>query len=226
MAFEERSYSSHLFRPRPEIHVEKDESLVIVATPWGARSSARKAIQIIQDHYLSSQQNKDNTSPFAKLSCLSPMANDLRVAIKLANDSIFHEDNKSEFVSGIELFAMARQKHEVVWAQIGYPFVLLDRTQRSLIPLGSQQDLSVEFSVQAKALPPLPHRLLGVDATTDFSIESFRPQFQDRLILISRSGIDAKIFGLAPADRSLAKISEILAQDDQDLPFWTAIFST
>ncbi len=226
MSFEERSYSSHLFRPRPEVHVERDESLIIIATPWGPRGAARKAIQIIQDYYLSSRQDSEATSPFAKLTCLSPMANDLRIAVKLANDSIYHEDNKREFVSAIELFALARTKEEIVWTQIGQPFALLDRPQRPLTPLGTMQDLSVEFSVNAKALPPLPHKLLGLDNSSDFAIESFRPQYQDRLILISRSGLAPSLFALSPADRNLAQISEILSQDDVDLPFWAGILGT
>jgi hypothetical protein len=225
MGFEERSYNSHLFRPRPEVHVERDESLIIVATPWGSRPAARKAIQIIQDYYLSSRQDNEATSPFAKLTCLSPMANHLRIAVKLANDAIYHEDNKREFVSAIELFVLARSHNEIVWTQIGQPFALLDRPQRPLTPLGNFQDLSVEFSTQARALAPLPHRLLGLDNSSDFSIESFRPHYQDRLVLLSRSGLAPSIFQLSPADRNLKYITELLSQDDVDLPFWAAIFS-
>jgi hypothetical protein len=225
MPFEEKSYSSHLFRPRPEVHLEKDESLLIIATPWGPRSAARKAIQIIQDYYLSSRQDREATSPFAKLTCLSPMANDIRIAVKLANDAIFHEDNKREFVSAVEIFALARNKSEAVWIQIGHPFVLLDRPQRPLTPLGSMQDLSVEFSVSAHTLPPLPNKMIGLDNSSDFSVESFRPQYQDRILLFSRSGLAPQIMQLPPAERNLARISEVLAQEDVDLPFWTGLLS-
>jgi hypothetical protein len=224
MALVERSYSGQIFRPRPEIHMEGNGQLLIIATPWGPRSSAKKAIQIIQDYFLSSQQDREATSPFAKLTCLSPLANDLRIAIKLANDSIYNEENKNEFISGLELMALARNENEAVWAQIGYPYVLLDRPQHSLLPLGTQQDMSIELTRGPKAMAPLPHKLLGLDKTSDFAIESFRSTQHDRFIFVSRSGLPPDVQKLSPAERNLDSISQLLAQDDADLPFWLGLF--
>ena len=224
MTIHERSYSGQLYRPRPEIHIEGQGELVVVATPWGPRSSAKKAIQVIQDYLLSSQQDEEATSPFSRMTCLSPLANDLRIAIKLANDIIYNEDNKNEFISGIELFVMAKNDQEVVWAQIGYPYLFLDRPHRPLISIGSQLDLSTEFSRGHETLAPLPSKLLGLETSSDFAIETFRPAAQDRFILLARSGSPAALYNLPESKRSLDQISTLLSNENPELPFWLGIF--
>jgi hypothetical protein len=223
MSMQQRSYSGELFRPRPEIHVEPDGQLVIVATPWGPRSSATRAIEIIRDYFHSIQNDDETTSPFSRLTCLSPLANNLRIAVKLANDAICHEENKAELTSGIELFVMVRNHSEISWVQVGYPYLLLDRAHRPLSPLGSQQDLAVEYSKHKLTYPPLPSRILGVDMSSDFSVESFRPIANDRLILVARSSVPASIYGAPMAERSLESLSTILSNDDPGLPFWLGI---
>src|SRR5688572_90445 len=130
MKITERSYGGKIFRPRPEIHLSPGGDLLIVATPWGPRSSAKKAIQVIQDHLQSARSDQEATSPFSHLTCLSPLANSLRAGIKLANDVIYSEDNKNEYISGVELFVFSRRGAEAVWAQVGFPAAYLDRLQR------------------------------------------------------------------------------------------------
>jgi hypothetical protein len=224
MALQERSYSGQLFRPRPEIHTDNDR-LLILATPWGPRSSAKKAIQVITDHFHATQQDHEATSPFHKLSCLSPLANNLRVAVKMANDLIYNEDNKNEYVSGLELLVIARNQYEMACVQIGMPMVLLDRPYRALTPLCVQSDLATEFSFGSRLLAPLPHQLLGSESSSDFSVFSFRPAEQDRLVLISRSSLPASVYALHAGSRNLDNISQLLANDDSDLPFWAGVLS-
>ncbi len=223
MTFKERSYSGKVFRPRPEILVEADGQLVIIATPWGPRSSAKKVIQVIQDFLHSVQHDAEATSPFAMLTCLSPKANYLRIAIKLANDLIYNEDNKNEYTSGVELFVMIREPNELIWTQVGYPFALLDRSQRPLVSLGAQHDLVVEYSKFQTSMPPLPQKLLGLDPSSDFSVESLHPLPQDRVILLARSGLPANIHTLSSEKRDLESVSQVLAKDDADLPYWLGI---
>jgi hypothetical protein len=223
MIIQERSYSGPIFRPRPEIHWDKSGQLLIIATPWGPRSSAKKAIQVIQDYFVSAQEDEEATSPFARMTCLSPLANHLRIAVKLANDTIYNEDNKREFVSGIELFVMVRHNQEAVWTQIGYPYAFLDRSERPLIAFGTQIDLSTEFSVGDHTLAPLPHKILGIEKSSDFAVETFRPSREDRLILISRSGIPSSFFQIEKENRTLDHLSTVFSKDNPDLPFWLGV---
>ncbi len=221
--FEEKSYSAGTFRPRPEIHIEPDGSLLIVATPWGARAAARKAVRKIQDYFLSIRHDVEATSPFSRLACLSAMGNDLRVAVKLASDSIYNEDNRAEYVTAIELFVLARSRDETVWIQVGHPFALLDRPGENLISLGGQQDLSTEFSKPGTVLSPLPTRFVGTEKTSDFAVESIRTQPADKLILVSSSFVPATLYSLPESERTLQSISTCLAEKKKNQPFWLGL---
>lgn len=223
MGFQERSYSGKIFRPRPEIHYSNAEHLLIVATPWGPRSSAEKAIKTIANYYLATNEDMEITSPFERLSCLSTTANNLRIAVLLANDWLSREENKSEYVSGVEIFATVVRHRECVWVQVGHPQVLLYRPGRHISSLGTSLDLAFDLSNEAKLLAPLPQQLLGLDSTVNLTMNSFRPTNEDRLILISRSSLPSTIYDLKASQIDLDPISRLLAQDDPDLPFWLGI---
>lgn len=225
MKFTERSYSGKMFRPRPEIHFSAENKLLIVATPWGVRSGAKKTVETIVDYYSSSQQDLEATSPFEKLSCLSPTANALRIATLLANDKLFREENKNEFQSGVELFAAAINAYDVSWLQVGHPNILLGRKGRGLIPLGSHVDLSLDVSGSHKVLAPLPSQMLGLDPTANITIGSLRPQPDDRILLISRSAMTENIYLLQSSNWTLEQVTKSLSENHTDLAFWLGLLS-
>jgi hypothetical protein len=225
MSFSERSYSGELFRPRPEVIAAEDDSLLIVATPWGPRNSARKVAQFIQDFFLSARDDQEATSPFARLTCLSPLANQLRLTVKMANDMLYHEENKSEYLAACELTLIAKTPNEIAMVQIGFPFLMLDRPTSSLIPLGNQSDLATELSLAREPLPPLPSRLLGLDPTSDFAVHSMKPVRGDRIVLVSRSSLPAELYALPFGRRALDDIAKTLALTDARTPFWLGEFN-
>ncbi len=225
MNFTERSYSGKTFRPRPEIHFSADTRLLVVATPWGSRSGAKKVVEIIVDYYSSSLQDLEATSPFEKLSCLSPVANSLRIATLLANDRLYREENKSEFTVGVELFVAAIDRHDIVFVQVGHPNILLARKGRGLIPLGSHMDLALDISGTNKVLSPLPSQMIGLDPSANLTIGSFRPQTNDQIIPISRSAMSDRVYLLSQHEWNLELISKSLSENHPDLAFWTGMLS-
>ncbi|NJL25009.1 MAG: hypothetical protein HC902_07435 [Calothrix sp. SM1_5_4] len=180
MAWNERSYGGRLFRPAPEAHLETDGSFGIIATPWGNRQAATKIIELLKDYVLSARQDMEATSPFQLLTCLSPLANTLRAAMMLANDAIYREENKAEYTAGVEVLVFARQEGELAFAQVGYPHFYLARPGLPWIPLSVQIDLSTELSEQPELLPPLPQNMIGLHATTNMNISSFKLRDSDR----------------------------------------------
>jgi hypothetical protein len=223
--FVERSYGGKTFRPRPEIHFSADTRLLVVATPWGSRSGAKKVVEIIVDYYTSSLQDLEATSPFEKLSCLSPVANSLRIATLLANDRLYREENKSEFTVGVELFVAAIDRYDVVFVQVGHPNILLGRQGRGLIPLGSHMDLALDVSGTNKILSPLPSHMIGLDPSANMTIGSFRPQTNDQLVLISRSAMSDRVYLLSQSEWNLEVISRSLSENHPDLAFWAGLLS-
>ena len=224
MGLIERSYSGQLFRPKPECHFEDDGSFGVIATPWGNRASARKAIDILKDYVLSARQDMEATSPFQVLTCLSPLANTLRVGTMLANDSLYREENKAEYTSGVELLVFAHQEGELAFAQVGSPQFFLARAGMPWIPLSVQVDLSTEFSDPSHFLPPLPQNVIGLHTTTNMNVSSFKTQSQDRLIFLAHSVVSNPLFHLAFEDSHLDQISQALASQYPDLPFWLGVF--
>lgn len=224
MGFQERSYSGKLLRPAPEIYVEDDGSFGVIATPWGSRSAGKKAIDAIKDFVLSARQDVEATSPFQKLTCLSPMANNLRVAMMLANDMIYREDNKAEYTAGVEVLAFCHAHGELAFAQVGYPHMYLARKNWPWIPLSVQIDLSTEMSEPPDFLPPLPQNLVGLHTTTNMNISSFRTQPQDRLVLLSHSVVAHPVFTNPFDQTTIEGVTETLSRQYPDLPFWLGVF--
>lgn len=225
MNFEERSYSGRLLRPKPETYLEEDGSFGVIVTPWGNRASARKVIDILKDYVLSSRQDMEATSPFQILTCLSPLANLLRVGVMLANDTIYREENKAEHITGLEVLAFARQNDELAFAQVGFPHFFLARTGLPWIPLSMQIDMSTEMSAATEILAPLPQNLIGLHTTTNMNVSSFKTRADDRLVFLSHSVASSPLFQLPFERTNLDDISNRLASDYPDLPFWLGVFS-
>jgi len=221
--FEERSYSGNLFRPKPLIHKDEDNQLLIIATPWGNRSGAQKVINIFSDLYLSSKADHEATSPFAIMTCLSPLGNSLRVATMLANDTLYHDENREEYQSAVELTVIARSGSEVAWIQIGQPHLFLDRNGLDLQALGSPSDMALDYPLP-HGQAPLPCEFIGLSSTSNFSVHSIKHHPNDRFILLSRSVVPASFYNMVTEKRNLESITDHLADKDTEMPFWLGVY--
>jgi len=225
LKIEERSYSGRVFRPRPEIHCEENGTLCVIATPWGPRSTARKVVQTIVDFFHSAHSDKEVTSPFQPMTCVSPMANNLRVSIMLANDMVHREDNRSEYQVGVELFIAARSESDCVWAQVGGPHVLLDRKGFDLSHIGAAADLSLAHSNSEGVLAPLPGNFIGIASTTNFAVQSLHLDPGDRFVLVHRTIVPPRLLAMSSEERDLQSFSNCLAHQSADMPFWLGLLT-
>lgn len=223
LKFDERPYAGRQFRPRPEIHLDLDSRLLIVATPWGPRDAARKVIERMTDFLALAKKDREATSPFPRLSCLSAQANNLRIAALLANESLVRDENRQEYRAGVELFVSVLDDDELAWLQVGNPHILLSRPGRSLLPIGSQIDLAYDMS-EKELMAPLPSQLLGLDSTVNFNINSFRARPGDKLVLLSHSHPPEAMFA-TEMKASIDGISSELSRAYPDHAFWVGILS-
>ncbi len=221
--FAYRPYSGKQFRPTPEVHI--DDKTLIVATPWGNRDAGKKAIDRILEYLILCNEDREATTPFQRLSCLSSGANNLRIAVLLANESIFREDNHVEYRNGVELFTMSLSDGELVWIQIGQPQILLARKSRQVITLAGAMDLSFDMSADEELMPSLPNQLLGLDSSLNLTINSFRPQNEDQLVLLSHSQLPREIYQLNPNEFELDLMSQQLSKLNPQLAFWLGLIS-
>ncbi len=217
MNLNQYNFGGELFRPTPEIRVEEGGKLCVVATSWGPRASGKKLSNNIIEFFNTANRDIEVTSPFQKLTCLSSQSNCLRTAVMLANDSSYREDNKNEYLSGLELFVSAKNESELSFVSIGQPHVLLLRNQ-NLVTLSSSMELSLDLITEPKTkTAPLPQNLLGLHSTSNFEVKSLKLKPKDQIILISRSVLPASLF---EKTFSIDEVRLRLAKDNPAMPFW------
>ncbi|MBC85762.1 MAG: hypothetical protein CL677_01175 [Bdellovibrionaceae bacterium] len=222
MKLEKRSYAGKLFRPTPEIFVDPNGELIIVATPWGTRTSAERAVDEISSFYLSAKDDQDVTSPFDLLTSLSPMENNLRTSILFANQAIYQEDNTNEYVSGSELFVAGKDGDFFFWSQVGNPSLLLKRVGRPLIALSGATDLGLDYSKEV-LLPPIPSELVGLEPTINVRYYNLKLHPGDRIFLLSNSSLEQP--SLLLEEPSIDELSRTLSRVDGNQPHWVGEIS-
>ncbi len=222
MKFLERSFvEDSSYRPRPYIHWNPDEGLLVIATPWGQDASQDDLIQKIEDYISSSKLDHELTSPFQSLQSYDKAANSIRTALLLANESIYKSKNKNEYTSGFEILVGVAKNNQFYFATVGHPHVLLSKNDRNILPLFMDLDHSLNLS-NKKLLPALPDKLLGVNAQVDFQVHNFKYQKGDQLILMSKSWIPEDFFTLSKGQRNFDNYVKKLAKDDSQ-PFWLGV---
>jgi hypothetical protein len=225
MSFEQRSFiGNSCNRPKPSVHYEDRQNLLIIVTPWGPQAPCQKIVNTITEYYDTASGDLDVTSPFERLAYLSPTANTLRIATLLANDTIYNQENRNEYKFAAELFVGAVSDKEIAWLQVGQPHVLLSRKGMPLMPLAFDMDLSFDLTTSGEILPPLPDNLLGVDRRPNIAVQSFRRKSGDRIALVGRTWLPQELFTLNYQSHSLETLSSALALDS-DFPYWLGFWS-
>lgn len=226
MELEERSYSGQLFRPTPILHMEKDGSLIVVATPWGLRSGSKKAVENIVDLYLSSKSDGEATSALDIMSSLSQAANQLRSSVQLANRTLYQEENREEYQTGLEIFVGTLIGNEFSFVQVGQPQVFLLRESYPIAPLATNVDLSVSLSPPGKLLSPVPAAMMGLEPEVNLAVHSYGIQTGDRIALLSRSFATSRFLSMDCGDAHLDSMTSELVKQDQHMPFWLGLVDT
>jgi hypothetical protein len=215
MKLSERSfYSDKGLRPRPFIHFNETEDIIIVITNWAQKIDPKKVIAVVENYLLSSKVDDEVTSPFISLPQLGKSANHLRTSLLLLNDMIYKDYNKQELNCGLEIFVGLRNRGEFVFGHVGQPNILISRGDKNILPLYQNLDLSLDLSQDHK-LAPVPSKLIGINAQIDIEIQSFKPQDGDKLVLLSCSWIPQELLVLKPNKRSFENFSKILSEDSE-----------
>ena len=212
-------YRGQHYRPRPEVLSSENEDILVICTPWGPKSLCKSVSDQIKNHYLSSQQDIEFTSPFERLSGLNKIENDLRTSIFLANQSLYKSENKEDYVGGCEVFAAVFDSNIIYWAQVGSPALYLLRGKK-VIPLNHSLDYSFDYSNETH-LPSLPKKLLGIYDRIDLQINSFRLQQNDHLLWASHNFFPDMLKNLESL--SLDSIMTRITQEYSQHSFWMGL---
>ncbi len=223
MRIQERAFLGKTFRPKTHFYLSSNKKLLTVLTPWGQEStSPENVFENLESLYSRLSEDRESTHPFPKLMSLNSVQNDMRTAVMQINQDIFSQVNQEEYAMGFELFFLSIVENTLSFIQIGQPFVLIDRPSSGLRSVGQIMDISLNHFASPQALPPLPHRLLGIHEDISFSSFCFRFHPEDRLVLLSRNSIPASWFSLNREERIKDKLSQKAVEDQAQTPFWLA----
>ena len=222
MRLDTRPYGGQLFRPEPEVYISDDQSVVIIATPWGNPKVAKDFISIFLNHWRDSKTEAQNH--------LSPLEDNLtlpeylfKLSLLAAHEDIKDKYNDEELSAATEVLCLFKNQQKLTWFHVGSPSVILVRGNE-LLPLFHNTDLSHDYSTPEKHLAPLPKNLLGLQQNLNIGVGNIRYKPGDRLLMVSRYAIPFSFFQQIHADNlELNTITHLLAADNVDQPFWLGL---
>lgn len=215
----DRSYSSSLFRPKPVVHIDRATGLLLVVTSWGRQEHADLVVSEVAKYMTSARGDVEVTSHFEVLPTLTKDSNDLRVALMMVNDLLYRGDNRSEYMSGLEIVALVHEGRKLSWAQVGAPHLLLHQPGQVLLPLS----LSHDHGLMAGApRPPLPSRLLGVERFCQINCGDFFVTDEDEIALLASSRLPTSLWRHRDP-LTLEDLTDQMVAEDQESPFWLGL---
>ncbi|MCB9073292.1 MAG: hypothetical protein H6623_06690 [Bdellovibrionaceae bacterium] len=223
MKITDRSYGGKIFRPHPEVFINDEQTLFIAATPWGQSAIAKDFIDLVTDYWRDAINDPQKTSVYQSGDVLDAQEHLFKMSILAAHEDIHDKYNDGELLAGLEFVCFLKHNNKLSWFQVGAPTAVLLRNN-AMTPLFHPVDFSFDFSTPQETLPPLPKELLGLQKQLQIYTGKIRLQEHDRFLLVSRSYIPSQFFqNQTPESLSLDSATAILAQENQEHPFWIAL---
>lgn len=215
----ERSYGGKRFRPHTHVFYDKSSNLLLCITPWGQSEIVEKISESIKNFITLANEDSELTVPYARKENLQQMGNILRMAVIMASEKIYSQYNSEEYTAAFEIFAAVQDGPQWIYVSCGQPSLVLQRQSLGIIPLSQSVDMNI-LTQKSCINDPLPNQLLGLGQHPPINYGNIRLKKSDKLALISRSFLPNDFFKLSENDFNQDKISNILANDNQEMPFW------
>ncbi len=219
----QRSYSGENFRPKPMIenlrtHIAGAEAdTTLLMTSWNESAHAQKVAAIFKEVLSMSGE------PFGKefgpaIDSLGPAGNRLRYAALAANKALFSSENSAIYSAAVELTVISIYRNSLYWVQVGCPHLII-ANQKGFQPICYQPD----WSGQIQQSSPLVSQALGLDLSVQMNCGNYRISGEEKLVLVARSSLPSSFYGAQQAE--LEVLSQILVEDNPEMPFWLGIFT-
>ena len=221
MKFDQKSFVGASFRPLPEFQMNEDLNMFSLLTAWGPEDQNAKVLDFLSQNYESFFSDEEKTKAYSKLESLSAEQNTVRNLLLACNEWIFKELNEeTRGLYAYELFFACFNEGKFTFAQVGQPFVYLDRSGLALQALNSVLDFSSLLAQKTKRLPPLPAHLIGLYPDTHFSVFSLPIQQADRLFFISRDIIPIDLLKNYKSEQNLENFLKLFISENEKSPCW------
>ena len=215
----ERSYGGKKFRPQPKCYFEKSNNLLLCITAWGKESIADEIVESIKNFLSLANEDTEITVPYAKKQNLNQKGNVLRMAIIMASERIYKDYNQEEYTAGFEIFAAIQEGPQWTYVSCGQPSFVLYRKGLGALPINHNLDLNL-LVPKSTVVDPLPNQLLGLGQHPPIQYGNLRLKASDKLLLVSRIYLPNQFFALEESDFHIDAITQTLASESVDIPFW------
>lgn len=202
-----------VFTP-PQVYKDASEKLIIISTPYGHPEILDEAIERMISEFSAQMTDLDSTSPYAKLTCLTPIENNIYTSIQFLNDYLYSNNNKDKINFGCDLFCLFKHEKKIIFSQIGWPLTVLHQNNKN-IPISS------DYSKKPNDLDQgvyLPCHLVGLDSSINIKIQNIDLTKKNALLLLKSNETPDGLLTLYPSP--LEKIAESFVSLNPNQGFW------
>jgi len=191
-----------------------DENLVALATPYGNTEIIQEALEKMVSEFESQIADPDSTSPYSKLTCLTPTENQLYTSTQFLNDYLYSNYNQNKLDVGCDLCLLYKKNSRIYMSQLGWPSIVLNYKKMN-------RPISSEYSNFPRDLDKsvyLPNHLLGLDSSVNAKVQSFSVEEDSKLLFIKSNENPVSLLESYPLD--LEEIAKFFSTLNKSQGFW------
>lgn len=177
-----KSSSGQQKMPSTQVVSLLNDNLIIFIRSWNGQEINQRITDEI-NHYMSSvEADLEVTSPFGYSENLSMLANKVKIALLLANDSVYNTENKVTYQNGAEVLIFFKKNNEITWASIGRfsATSLKEDRHLKLFDSGGKFGDDILLPVNLLGIMKNPEILVGSLALKKLKSIQISSSFQDR----------------------------------------------
>lgn len=216
MTFETFGYRGLFSFKSPVVAQNQDETLLIIATPYGNTNSLESSLEEFITEFETQAVDLDSTSPYPKLTCLNPHENLVFTNLQFLNDIIYSNHNKEVVNLACDFFCFYKVRSTLYFAQQGWPLILLHRDGQN-IPLSAEY---ASLPVDKSAAPFIPAGLLGLESSVNLKINQINLDEKSEILLMKSNESPDSLMSLYPCP--LKEIANVYASENPEQGFWMA----
>lgn len=199
----------------PPIQISNaDESLLVLATPFGDTELLQEALDKMVTEFEGLIADPDSTSPYSKLTCLTPTENLLYTSTQFLNDYIYSNHNQDRLDLGCDFCLLYKKDKRVYLSQVGWPLLVLHHDNKN-VPISSEYSTT---PTNKESGVYLPRHILGLDSSVNAKVQSFNIDEKSRLLLLKSNENPDGLLTVYPS--KLESIAESFVGVHPNQGFW------
>lgn len=189
-------------------------NLLALATPYGDSAHVEGALNKMIAEFENLLSDPDSTSPYSKLTCLTPTENHIYTSTQFLNDYLYSTYNQDLLTVGCDFCLIYKKANQVFLSQIGWPLLVLHENTKN-IPISS------EYASKPKNLDEsvyLPRYLLGEESSVNVKVQSFTVDSNSKLLILKSNQNPTEILKSYP--EPLDSIAKQFVKKNSKQGFW------